>query len=598
MALNIVRLGTEYFPNPSIGRPLSNAKIFVGIIDLDPEILANQKQISVQQEDGTIVPISQPVLTGAGGIPLYQGSPVTILVDGNYSLKVLSTTNSQIYFIPNVADFDPTQQVDNIFNLTEIIGQSDGDSVFVFGYFTSFPQIEFNGGGQFVWQANLDKNNANGGTIIDPSNIGGFDGTPSTRDAFLAAQGGGSGLGCWVRINIENINVSMFGPVGDGVTEEDAPFEAASTLSNKVDVSYSSNGYNVTSAISVNDTTFIFADENQLTGTATYTDLNGVLLIDGYVGGVLSAPELRDKGIEIVSGVIRQQGSQSVVSITRSGSIATVTQTDHGYPDGAIIDIAGADQSEYNLTQVTISNTTTDTYDYTVSGTPTSPATGTITARRPQQWDWIKDSGHEPIGVDDSAPLIADGLTLSIPYTKTYSKVLSFIAAPDETLSSRLNVSIGASVGTSNADLQMSLKRILATAIRWTGSTWDIVYGANQGGTGQNQVNISDTNFAGSILTLTHDAVPGFNVDVSPRFVSGVTTQVYLPVVGSVSNTSTGILFSDTTTGSFVATEDTNMSVFFSKDYSSSYPFDGSNSDAASIDLETGNIWFFGIMQV
>lgn len=67
-----------------------------------------------------------------------------------------------------------------------------------------------------------------------------------------------------------------------------------------------------------------------------------------------------------------------VTSITRSGSTATVTTSSaHGLSNGAEIAIVGATQSEYNIPAV-ISNVTPTTFDYTVSGTPTSPATGTI----------------------------------------------------------------------------------------------------------------------------------------------------------------------------------------------------------------------------
>ena len=67
------------------------------------------------------------------------------------------------------------------------------------------------------------------------------------------------------------------------------------------------------------------------------------------------------------------------VTITRSGSTATVTHTSHGMINGTIMIIRGAEQGEYNGI-CTISNVTSNTYDYTVSGTPASPATGTITA--------------------------------------------------------------------------------------------------------------------------------------------------------------------------------------------------------------------------
>lgn len=73
----------------------------------------------------------------------------------------------------------------------------------------------------------------------------------------------------------------------------------------------------------------------------------------------------------------------TVSSITRSGSTATITfSAAHGMVKyGNYITIAGADQAEYNGEfECTVSSTTALTF--TVSGTPASPATGTITARK------------------------------------------------------------------------------------------------------------------------------------------------------------------------------------------------------------------------
>lgn len=102
-ALNIVKLSPGYYPNTSVGRALSLAYIYVGKPDLDPTIAGNQKTLSVQQEDGTIVEVSQPIRTNAGGVPIYAGSPVVLLVEGDYSLKVLDSNESQVYYVPSTA---------------------------------------------------------------------------------------------------------------------------------------------------------------------------------------------------------------------------------------------------------------------------------------------------------------------------------------------------------------------------------------------------------------------------------------------------------------------------------------------------------------
>lgn len=70
----------------------------------------------------------------------------------------------------------------------------------------------------------------------------------------------------------------------------------------------------------------------------------------------------------------------SVSGITRSGNIATVTTASaHGLEDCMDVTIAGADQSDYNVTaRILVLSTTT--FCYLVENTPTTPATGTITA--------------------------------------------------------------------------------------------------------------------------------------------------------------------------------------------------------------------------
>lgn len=96
----IVELGPTYFPETTRGRPLSLASIYIGEVDTDPEVESNQIALYVLQEDGTRVEVTQPIYTNAGGVPVYDGSPVTLLVETNYSLKVLDANGNQVYYIP------------------------------------------------------------------------------------------------------------------------------------------------------------------------------------------------------------------------------------------------------------------------------------------------------------------------------------------------------------------------------------------------------------------------------------------------------------------------------------------------------------------
>jgi hypothetical protein len=83
--------------------------------------------------------------------------------------------------------------------------------------------------------------------------------------------------------------------------------------------------------------------------------------------------------IEATSGATGTGNYIESVSITRAGTVATVTHTAHALVTGNKVSIRGADDVEYSGVK-TITVTDANTYTYTVAGTPISPATGTLTS--------------------------------------------------------------------------------------------------------------------------------------------------------------------------------------------------------------------------
>ena len=99
--MSTVNFPIMYIPDPEKGRPIFKGKIFIGIPDLDPEIPANQKDVYYVLENGNLVSAIQPIETSSGGVPVYNGSPVMLDIDGNYSLKINNNLDAQVYYIPN-----------------------------------------------------------------------------------------------------------------------------------------------------------------------------------------------------------------------------------------------------------------------------------------------------------------------------------------------------------------------------------------------------------------------------------------------------------------------------------------------------------------
>lgn len=84
----------------------------------------------------------------------------------------------------------------------------------------------------------------------------------------------------------------------------------------------------------------------------------------------------------IVLNALKRKGG-TVSSITRSGAVATLTTAAaHNLVVGDKVVISGATETEYNGTITVVSVPTTTTFTYAVSGTPTTPATGTPVIRQ------------------------------------------------------------------------------------------------------------------------------------------------------------------------------------------------------------------------
>ncbi len=127
-----------------------------------------------------------------------------------------------------------------------------------------------------------------------------------------------------------------------------------------------------------------------LTSAAT-TNFIAPLQLPGYLQLTRRSLRIRDLlpivPISASHGLyIRQKGfttvlTSSVTSITQTGGLATVTQTAHGYEDQDLVQIAGANQAGYNISgRITV--TGANTYTYAVDSGTVSPATGTLTAVR------------------------------------------------------------------------------------------------------------------------------------------------------------------------------------------------------------------------
>jgi hypothetical protein len=113
------------------------------------------------------------------------------------------------------------------------------------------------------------------------------------------------------------------------------------------------------------------------TAGATVTVVAGAVTVQARAVTSAGAPIQNARVILKASDGTGPYPFEESVTITRSGSTATVTHTGHGLSTNDYVAIDGADQPEYNGVKL-ITVTGANSYTYTVSGTPATPATGTI----------------------------------------------------------------------------------------------------------------------------------------------------------------------------------------------------------------------------
>lgn len=140
---------------------------------------------------------------------------------------------------------------------------------------------------------------------------------------------------------------------------------------------------------------------------------------------------------------IRQTGfaptaaPSSVTSITQTGGVATVTQTAHGYEDHDRVRLAGAAQAGY-VGDFYIKVLTANTYTVSVPSGTVSPATGTLTAFRMNNYGaagWVAEGTTKP-----GAQMFFEERTTTIQVLAHHMKTSRQVLADMPTLQQLINI--------------------------------------------------------------------------------------------------------------------------------------------------------------
>lgn len=264
------------------GEPLENGYIYIGEKNQNPEVVP----ITVYWDQALTISAAQPIRTIAG-YPSYSGTPARLYLNAEYSTTVRNKNGALVYTSPVPTDFiDIVFPLSNISALLDYEDAEDETSVNVQGYYAQ----NDGGGGIFNWDSTINKNTANGGTIIDPS-------------VSLALQGTGVGNGCWIRQYSGAVNVKWFGAKDDDSTDNSTVYtNIIDALDEGSTIEWEVGGVYVGSFISTKS--FILkgngANIKAVPGQDYIIKFNGSL---GSYSALSTAPAYGDTSLDGVSGL-------------------------------------------------------------------------------------------------------------------------------------------------------------------------------------------------------------------------------------------------------------------------------------------------------
>ncbi|EQQ73645.1 TPA: hypothetical protein IB876_000013 [Escherichia coli] len=105
----VVSMPSQLFTMARSFKAVANGKIYIGKIDTDPVNTENQIPVYVENEDGSHVPVSQPIIINAAGYPVYNGQIAKFVTVQGHSMAVYDAYGAQQFYFPNVLKYDPDQ---------------------------------------------------------------------------------------------------------------------------------------------------------------------------------------------------------------------------------------------------------------------------------------------------------------------------------------------------------------------------------------------------------------------------------------------------------------------------------------------------------
>lgn len=101
----VISMPSQLFTMRSSFKAVANGSVYIGEVDTDPTIPTNQIQVYIEQENGTLVPVAQPIKINSAGLLTASGQVQKfVLTNTEYSMTVQNSYGVDEFYFPRVYD--------------------------------------------------------------------------------------------------------------------------------------------------------------------------------------------------------------------------------------------------------------------------------------------------------------------------------------------------------------------------------------------------------------------------------------------------------------------------------------------------------------
>lgn len=204
----VIGMPSQLFTLARSFKAAAYGSIYIGQIDTDPTIPSNQIQVYLENEDGTHVPVPQPISINAGGFPVYSGQVSKFVTVQGHSMAVYDAYGVQQFYYPNVLKYDPDQ--------LRVELETKGINIIKNGVKSVPFFADLKNGSHGIVDAIMTIEHHSGGLGGASYRRSGTTGIPSSGNEALVYDADGVG---WKMVKQPIHSVRTFGALGNGVDD-------------------------------------------------------------------------------------------------------------------------------------------------------------------------------------------------------------------------------------------------------------------------------------------------------------------------------------------------------------------------------------------